>query len=92
MDKIFVQVSPVAPACVCGYSHGNDTDTLTITIPTSRQLLVYCYDNNIKTVLFTGNFDYVNGYIEKIKTEELTTYNENKIEFVNIMTKNEGEY
>lgn len=85
MNKIIVEISPVAPACICGFFNDNKSEAVAITIPTSKQLLAYCYDNEIGSVFFTGNINYINGYISQIQTEELITYNENKINFVNIV-------
>lgn len=85
MNKIIVEVSPVAPACVCGFFNDDKSEAVAITIPTSKQLLAYCYDKEIETVFLTGNVDYINGYINQIQAEELITYNENKINFVNIV-------
>lgn len=90
MDKIFVQISPTAPTHVY-YAQGDAGGTFTIPSPASKQLLTYCHDNHVKMVQFDGNPDYVDGYIQKIKTEELTTYNENKIVFINTKKENPNE-
>lgn len=90
MNKIIVEVSPTAPACICGVFNDEKSEAIAVTIPTSKQLLAYCHENEVDSVFFTGNIDYIEGYINKIQTEELVAYSENKINFVNIIKESKN--
>lgn len=81
MDKIVVRIDPgLGRQHVAIYKDNVCKDTEAITMNELIDYLVYtCYQENCYNIHFMGNWQFIQGLVEELSTEEVTKYNTNKI-------------